>query len=470
MPGSELAKLGRRSIEAGMDEEQNQFVGYWTGQAIAELDAGRPQEAMQAIRKVTERFPDEPEAAAILTRIHEAQAGQARESAIAAARKLLSERKWSEAAEAARTLASRFPESSEAKSILSDATTALEKQQADRKRADELLAMASARDQGQFDQEALDWLREAASLDPENQDIALRLEKMASYTRTLRVPGDFPTPAEALAAARDRDRIILGEQVWKGPLVVNVAVELQGAGSGKTVIECGATEGSAITIGPGAKGARVTGVTFRHESFHAEGGERYSAALVRGGASFIDCRFQDASGHGLAVIEGGEAFVSRCRFSNNAWNGAAAIGAGCVMEIRDSEARENFENGIESWGGASVTLAGNRCEANSRNGIHADNGTGSAIIEGNQLIANREFGLLLGSAANGRASGNLIRENLLGGLVLRKAAATVQLTGNRVNLNEGPGLVLEKGVPPADLASNRIEKNKGRDVSADADL
>lgn len=471
MPGSELAKLGRRSIEAGMDEEQNQFVGYWTGQAIAELDAGRPNEAMQAIRKVTDRFPGEPEAAAILARIHEAQAGQARESAIAAARKLLNERKWSEAADAARALAGRFPESSEARSILADATAALEKQQADRKRADELLAMASARDQGQFDQEALDWLREAASLDPDNRDIAARLEKMASYTRTLRVPGDFASPAEALAAARERDRIMLGEQVWKGPLVVNVAVELQGAGSGKTVVECAATDGSAITIGPGAKGARVSGITFRHESFHAEGGERYAAALVRGGgASFIDCRFQDASGHGLAVIEGGESFASRCRFSNNAWNGAAAIGAGCVLEIRDSEARENFENGIESWEGASVTLVGNRCEANSRNGIHADNGPGSAVIEGNQLIANREFGLLIGSAANGRASGNLIRENLLGGLVLRKAAATVQLTGNRVNLNEGPGLVLEKGVPQADLASNRIEKNKGRDVAADTEL
>jgi hypothetical protein len=34
-PGSEVAKLGRRSIEAGMAEEQTQFVGYWTGQAYA---------------------------------------------------------------------------------------------------------------------------------------------------------------------------------------------------------------------------------------------------------------------------------------------------------------------------------------------------------------------------------------------------------------------------------------------------
>ncbi|MEI6705049.1 MAG: hypothetical protein WCL71_16175, partial [Deltaproteobacteria bacterium] len=65
------------------------------------------------------------------------------------------------------------------------------------------IAEAIARDQGQFDPLALDWLREAAALAPGNVEIAARLEKMASYTRTLRVPGDFATPAEALASARD---------------------------------------------------------------------------------------------------------------------------------------------------------------------------------------------------------------------------------------------------------------------------
>jgi parallel beta-helix repeat protein len=140
------------------------------------------------------------------------------------------------------------------------------------------------------------------------------------------------------------------------------------------------------------------------------------------------------------------------------------------MEIRDSEARDNFQNGIESWDGASVTLVNNRCEGNSRNGIHSDNGTGSAVIEGNRLIANREFGLVLGSAANGRATGNIIRSNLLGGMVVRKPAATVTLTSNQVSLNEGPGLILEKGVTGDPLTSNKVEKNKGRDVSPDAEL
>jgi hypothetical protein len=47
-PDSEIAKQGRSNIKAGMNEENTQFIGYWSGQAIAELEAGRLDEA-QAI-------------------------------------------------------------------------------------------------------------------------------------------------------------------------------------------------------------------------------------------------------------------------------------------------------------------------------------------------------------------------------------------------------------------------------------
>ena len=470
-PGSELGKLGRRSIEAGMSEEQTQFIGYWNGQAIAELEAGRLDEAEAAAKRVLEKFPADQDAAAVLQKISAARASQSRDAALATARKQLNDRLWDAAIHSANRLLATSPDDAEAKSIVADATAALAKYTADQAKAKDLLERAAALDQGQFDQQALDWLREAAALAPDNEAIAARLEKMASYTRTLRVPGDFATPAEALAAARDRDRIVLTEQTWKGPLVITAAVELQGAGSGKTIIECPAGEGSAITIGPEVKGARITGITFRHESFLAVGTDRYSAALVRGGgAIFVDCHFADASGHGLAVIEHGEAIASRCRFHDNGWNGAAAIGKGCMLEIRDSESLNNFEHGIETWEGASATLVNNRCEGNSRNGIHADNGKAGATIEGNQLIANREFGLVLASAGAGKISGNTARANLLGGFVIRMAAASLPVTGNQATLNQGPGLVLEKGLPRDAYTENTFTKNTSPEILADADL
>lgn len=469
-PGSEIVLRGRRSIESGMGEEQTQFIGYWTGQATAELEAGRLDEAYAAARQVLAKYPAEKDAAAILDQVAAARVGQSAAKAIASAREALDQRKWSTAITISNKILAATPNDLDAKSILADATAGMAKSTADIAKAAELLKLAITRDRDQFDQQVLDWLREASSLDPANTEIASRLEKLSAYTRTLRVPGDYATPQEALANAHDRDRIILGAAIWKGPLVIDVAVELQGAGFATTKVECTPENGSAITIGPDAKGVRISGITFRHESF-ATGNERFSAALVRGGgATFVDCRFTEASGHGLAVIEGGLATVSRSRFADNGWDGAAAIGKGSILEIQDSEALNNFEHGIESWDGATVTLVNNRCEGNTRNGIHADTGPGAATIEGNQLISNREFGLVLDSANSGKISNNTVRSNLLGGLVIRAAAINVAVTTNQITLNQGPGLILEKGLKLDAYTNNSVSQNTGQQTASDMNL
>ena len=469
-PASEIAGRGRSSIEAGIGEEQTQFIGYWTGQAAAELEAGRLEEATAAARQVLARHPNEKDTAALLDKIAAARVGQSLTRKVASARKALAQRKWSLAISTAQEILTAAPADPDAQAILADAITALKKSAADSEKAAELFTMASARDHGQFDQLALDWLRDARSLAPENAEIAASLEKFSSYIRTLRVPGDFATPQEALDDARDRDRIVLGAGTWKGPLIIDAAVELQGAGFAETKVECTPENGSAITIGPAAKGARVSGITLRHEVF-AVGTERFSAALVRGGsATFVDCHFTDASGHGLAVIEGGQATVNRSRFANNGWDGAAVIGKGSSLDARDCESLDNFEHGIESWGGAALILVNNRCEGNSRNGIHADNGFASVTLQGNQLIANREFGIVLDSASSGQITGNIARANHLGGIVIRTAAAHLAVTLNQVTLNLGPGLILEKDLITSSYANNSVSKNSGSQILPDTDL
>jgi parallel beta-helix repeat protein len=473
-PDSELVQRGLRSIEVGMAEEQTQFISYWNGQAAAELEAGRLDEAVAAAGQVLARYPQQKDAAEILERAAAARAGQALAEAVASllaeAREALELRQWDAAISSAEKILALSPGNPDAPSIIAEATATREQAMANEKRALDLLEMAAARDQGEYDGQALEWIREARSLAPDNREIAEQFEKLSSYTRTIRVPGDFETPSEALDGARDRDRIVIAAETWKGPLIVNAAVEIEGAGAGKTIIECEAESGSVITIGPDAKGARISGITFRHESFDA-GTARFSVALVRGGtASFVDCRFIEASGHGLAVIEGGQASASRCRFADNGWNGVAGIGQGTTLEVRDSEALNNFENGIETWQEAAATLVNNRCEGNSRNGIHTDNGSASASIEGNQLIANREFGLVLNSAASGKITGNTARGNLLGGLVIRKGAAALPCHGNKATLNQGPGLVLEIGLVNASYHDNAVEKNSGEQIRSDIDL
>lgn len=461
-PGSEIAGIGRRSIEAGMEEEQNQYIGYWTGQAIAELEAGRINEADAAIQKITgvPRYADNAEAKSIAARIAEARLRQSRDNWLAETRAHLHASRWQEAKTTAGKILAADPADTEAKELAADADAGLAKQKADKERSVKLLADARLLDKGAFDQQAADWLREAVALDPSNTAAKELLEKFSSYTKTIRVPQDFPTPAQAIAAARGNDRIVLGELRWQGTLLINSPLVIEGTGPGKTIVQCAPTAGSAIVIGPGAKGARVSGITFSHTTMITENGDRFPAALVRGGdAQFTDCQFRDSGGHGLAVVEGGRAIASRCRFQGNTWNGAAIIGAKSNLDARDCEILENFSHGIEIWSAASATITGSRCEGNGRNGIHAGDKTGEIVITGSRLLANREFGILLGGGNKGSVMKNTVTGNLLGGIVVRGPAAAVAVKGNEVSRNLGPGLILEKGVSPAAYTGNTLTGN-----------
>jgi tetratricopeptide (TPR) repeat protein len=470
-PDSPEVANGRKKIAAGMVEEQTQFVGYWTGQARASYEAGRWDEAESAALQVLAKFPNEKEAASLLPMIASGRLAESHRQTLETGRAHLDQRQWQLAIESANQVLANDPTDEQAKTLLATAIAAQKQAEEHLAKARELLAKAVAKDSGKFDEEILAWAREAAALAPDDAEIAAYLEKISSYSRTIHVPGDFATPAEAFAQARDRDRIVLASGLWKGPLMVDSAIDLQAGDHEKpTIIECSAETGSAITFGPHAKGARVTGLTFRHESFDA-GAERFSTALIRGGkVDFVDCGFVHASGHGLAVIEGGRATVTRCRFTDNGWDGIAASGTGSFLDVRDSQCLRNFGHGIEAWDGAAMTLTNNRCEENSRNGIHADTGDGLVTVLKNQLIANREFGLVVSSTGSGKISENLSRANLLGGFVIRTGSGAIDFSENQATHNEGPGLVLEKGLAEAAYASNSFSENAGQQIMTDADL
>lgn len=468
-PESELVTLGRRSIEAGMAEEQNQFIGYWKGEALAAFEASRWDDARKAARQVLDKYPDEKEILALVARIADAEKGELRDQALAGIRKSIAERDFDKAISAAQAMVAADGGDAQASTLLKEAQAAKDKADADIRRARELAGLAAARDTGEFDEQAINWMREALALAPDDGEIKARYEKMASYTRTIRVPEDVKTVVEALATARERDRIVLAEGTWQGPLVISAGVELEGV-SGKTVIECRADEGSVLSFSPEVKGARVSGLTVRHLSFDA-GEERFSLALVRGAeVDFSDCRFEQGSGHGIAVIEKGHARVSRCRFTENGWNGIAVNGAGSLLEADRNVLSGNFQNGIEAWDGAAAILKENECTGNSRNGIHVDCGPASASLVSNVLGENREYGLVLGSAGAGQVTGNSMKGNILGGMVVKSGASGVAVKDNVISSNDGPGLVLEKGIAEGGYAGNRISGNSGKQLMAGVDF
>jgi parallel beta-helix repeat protein len=387
-------------------------------------------------------------------------------AAFAAIRAMIAKRQFDAAISAARTLSEK---DGDAAPLLMEAQSVKEKAAADRSAARDLMAQAAAMDTGEFDPMALELMREALSLAPDDAEVAARYEKMAAYTRTIRIPGDFKTIQEALASARDRDRLAIAEGIWEGPLLIPAALELEGI-PGKTIIQCAADAGSVITFSAGVKGARISGLTLRHLSFDA-GAERFSLALVSGAeVGFSDCRFEQGSGHGIAVTGGGHTKVLRCRFTENGWNGIAAVGQGSLLVAEGNTLDGNFQNGIEAWDSASVILSKNICTGNSRNGIHVDCGTASATITGNTLSGNREFGLVLSAAGSGEVTGNTMAEDFLGGMVVKAEAVKVAVRNNTISGNGGPGLALGKGLSSEPYTANRVTGNKGQEIVTDVDL
>lgn len=468
-PESEIAAAGRRGIEAGMEEEQNQFIGYWKGEAFASFDTGRWDAAEDAARQVLDKYPDEKELLELIAKIEVAKQEELRQAALDAVKDQIEARDFDEAISAAQKLVGKDQHDEAALALLEKARTAKQKSVEDLAKAQALLAQAAERDTGEYDEMAMIWLREAVYLAPDDTEILQQYEKMAAYTRTIRIPGDFETIQEALTAARDRDRLVIGEGTWQGPFVIAAAVELEGV-SGKTILECAADAGNVISIPPGVQGARLSGLSLRHLSFDA-GEERFSLALVRGAkVEFSDCRFDQGSGHGIMVMEGGHAKVVRSRFTENGWNGVAAVGAGSLLEAEENTMKGNFQNGIECWDGAACILRKNQCTGNSRNGIHIDAGAASATILDNRLSGNREFGIVLSSAGSGNITGNVIEKNMLGGMVVKHQFSAVTVKDNSMENNEGSGLVLEKGLPLELFVGNRITGNSGEQLQSDVDL
>jgi len=469
-PSSPVARHGFRSIEAGIQEEHQQYIGYWTGEAIASIDAKRWPDAVKAIAKLEERTPGNKEIITLRRQLADARLLETHQRLLNEARMAFDRHEWENVRELADKLLAASPEDAEALSLRERAAAEAERERANLEKAHDLFEMASRRDRGQFDEEAIEWAREARSLAPDDKEIEALYQKLSSYTRTIEVPGDYPSIAAAVAAARPRDRIRLGEGTWKESVTIDKALELEGAGTGKSIIECEAADGPVLTWDPEAAGARISGVELRHRAF-APGTNRFSVALVRGGnVVFSDCTLRDGSGHGLAIIEGGMASLTRCKLENNGWDGVSAYGDGSRAEISATEAKGNFEHGFDIWDGASSVIRDSSASENGRNGIFIATDT-PINVTSNRLGANREFGIVIASAAGGDLAGNQIERNRLGGIALYRKARKLQIRDNTVTRNTGPGLVLDVGFAAASYDGNSVARNRStRQIAKNVDL
>lgn len=455
-PQSVISVKGRRSIEAGMLEEKEQYLAYWAGEAIAAFEGSRWEEALAAIAKVREMEPRHEEMTALAKKVRFMQNAGIRQQWKDHAQAAMDQRQWATALNWVEKILQEEPDSEQAKMWKTTAEEGRKTDEANRVRAAELYRQAKQMDQGRYDPRLLEMIREAKKLAPTDAEVTALYEKIAGYTRTIRVPEDFAKLQAAFDAAQPQDRIVIAAGEYEGPFALHVAVTLEAA-SGEVIFSCSSEIASALTLGKNAHGAQIKGIQFLHTSLNADA-ERYSTVLVSGAkVSFEACRFTRAAGHGLAVISGAEVSVDQCRFEENGWNGISIQDLGSRAMVRNCQMIANIHHGIEVWNQASATLENNRCSDNCLNGILVDT-SAEVNLRSNQLTANRDYGMVLRQSGGGMVSGNRFSANLLGGLVVAKAAATVTCENNVLGKNEGPGLSLGVGVESVRYLNNQFSE------------
>jgi len=451
-PDSPIVVMGKRSIESGMIEEQGQFLGYWTGVAISAFEAGRWDESADAIAKVLEKRPDDGEMLELSNKLQLLKSASQREALLKRAQDSLRANQWDEAIKSADQLLGIEATNEEALRVKKMADEGRVSELINATKAAELFESARKLDKGNFNNDLLDMIREAKTLAPNHPGIAALYEKVASYSRTLRVPVDFESLELALAQAKSQDRIVLDDGEYPGPVSIDAAVTLEASGE-HVVVSCPADRGPAMTFNTGSTGAKVTGIQFKHSSLILDP-ERFSTVLVRGAAvEFTQCSFSRAAGHGLAIIAGGDVKAAKCRFMENGWDGLHATDDGTKVRLVDSVASGNFQHGIDIWKQASAILEKNVCEENCLNGILIDTAA-DVTIQNNQVRGNREYGVFLRQAGGGLVTGNQINSNMMGGAVLVAAAKNVAFHDNAFEKNTAPSLRLTTGMSESNFRNN----------------
>jgi hypothetical protein len=258
--------------------------------------------------------------------------------------------------------------------------------------------------------------------------------------------------SEAVAMATDRNQdghitIEIGEGVFRESVLLDRAVELKGAGLGRTVIDARGT-GTALRLtspGAGAQGLTLTG-GISGVSMETGGTLRNLEAVANVGDGFrlqspgvlaTECVARGNGGDGLVIAA--TSVVSECVSSGNTGAGIA------VRSATDAEVVDNrtFANGGD---GIAVT-----------NAVHP-------LVSRNASAGNLAKGLSLEDTTGGRVTANLLAGNDDAGLKLGKSNGAL-IDSNDCTDNGGYGMRIDRSTADFDATPGDQPAPGSNDVS-----
>lgn len=463
IPDSEKVRAGFARVADGRAEARRQKLGFLVGSIRAAVEGRSWEEAEQLLGDLRKMEVGHPEIGSFIKVIQAGRVSDRIAGLLEQAEEALKEEQWVALADHTAKLETISPDHQHLarfKAATAEGMRVLEER---RVRARELYEKALALDDGEFSEPALETLREAIRLD-NRKDYQDLYNKMSAYTRLLKVPGDYSTITEALAAARSNDKIRLGEGVFAEALSLNVKVDIEGAGTGKSIIQCEAEKASVLLSTKEAGGSRVAALTLRQTGISLAA-ERYPVALADGAELVLeDCLIEGGAGHGVAVINGGSASLRNVRVLKCGWDGLAVNGDGSVADAVDCRFDSNFHHGIDAWGGGRVTVKSSRATKNGLAGVVImSRGVRSELVQCT-IDRNREVGVSISNGAIAVLRSNRVEENLLGGVMIEGEGTTAGMEGNVTERNSKFGIMADRRSTIEPFRENETKENIGEQL------
>ena len=461
-------KTWTERLERGKAEELRQRLAFLDGEARAAISAEDYEKADSRLAEIRELESDFAGIEELSLLIEEGRKKQAIQTARKTFETAMAERDWDSAAAAVSSLESLEFNESELTAFRSQITAGQEKQKADRAQSVALTEEARLLDQGAYSPEAMDKLNKALVLDPQNAQAQALMEKMSAYTRTIRVPGDFPTLDAALGEARGKDEIILGEGTFTTSVQLNAGLRLRGAGYDKTFIQCPATESSVVTVGNGPDQSIISNLCLQHTGFEYAG-ERFAVLTVLGSpVSLSSVKVLNAGGHGAAVLQGGKLTANNCRFTGASWSGVAVSGQGSIANLTNCRLSENFHNGLIVWDSGVANVNDTQIDLNNRSGA-AFSSNATSVLQQSRFEKNRDAGIVFQPGAAVKMSNSVASQNSVAGVVIYPGSQ-VELVGNTMTNNNTAGIVIGKDAALKSESGNKVSGNRLTQRLIEADL
>ncbi len=326
-------------------------------------------------------------------------------------------------------------------------------------RAKVVFEQAKTLDLGSYDEQLI-YLAEQATQLSNNADYKAFYDKVQAYPRTIRFPQEFLTLQKAIDVAREHDVIQLSPGEYLAPIVINKQVTLKGSAEKPVILHRPAKEGAVVFVT--AQGTLTAkNLMFKHSESSADLAT-YSAVSVEGKATFESCLFYESAGHGLHVVNGGDAVVLSCRAESNRWDGFSIEGKGSKATIKTSITAKNKHHGVDAWKGGKVELVDSISELNFKSGLVALTG-GQITTSGSTSRKNIHSGLYVAKQGNVSLRGCELSDNKLGG-AYGDQSKSVDIAGCKVERNKVAGIILTKGTTWTGLDTVMYIDNQGKDL------